>query len=468
MFETKKIDTFFSGEKNLLDEEEKSFISRRTKVVRFFKLFLPCLTALLLGLGVILFDFDSTLDSVLPLAEEEKIYFEKFRMKNTVFEITEKDNKLSILKASIVEELETNSKIYNLTNPDAQTTEKDKLLSIRADKGVYDQNKQVLDLDTNVVADYNGEMLIKTSSATYNFLTESGFGNEKVVGDGERGHFEADQFKFDKKNGVIDLLKNVYLKGKNLELRSPDRAILYSYEDKFLSPNAVLHKGKDIIQGDVLTVFFKDTKDFEIDVAFSEGHTAILSNGTKAYADRGEYDAATDTVKLFKKVTVIDDSGYTANGDEGIFDNMNKIFTLKKNVVVRDKSGYKATAKIGIYDLNKQTFTLDDGVKITKGTNVITAPKAIYFRDKDEFRFYDDVKVVQDDGTATAKSGVYFIKKNYAELENNVVITKKGNKVYGDKAISDFETSKSRIIGTQGRRIFGKLFESTFKKKKGK
>ncbi|MBO5441420.1 MAG: hypothetical protein J6A09_02500 [Alphaproteobacteria bacterium] len=85
MFETQKIDSFFSGEKNLLDEEEKIYISRRMKVVRFFKLFLPCLTALLLGMGIVLFDFDATSDSPLPLAEDEKLYFEKFRMKNTVF-----------------------------------------------------------------------------------------------------------------------------------------------------------------------------------------------------------------------------------------------------------------------------------------------------------------------------------------------------------------------------------------------
>ena len=58
MFETHKIDTFFSGEKSVFDEDEINFISRRTKIVRFFKLFLPSLTALLLGLGVILFDFN--------------------------------------------------------------------------------------------------------------------------------------------------------------------------------------------------------------------------------------------------------------------------------------------------------------------------------------------------------------------------------------------------------------------------
>ena len=62
MFDTQKIDSFFSGDKNLLDEKEKIFMSRRMKVVRFFKLFLPCLVALLLGLGIVLFDFDNNAD----------------------------------------------------------------------------------------------------------------------------------------------------------------------------------------------------------------------------------------------------------------------------------------------------------------------------------------------------------------------------------------------------------------------
>ena len=135
---------------------------------------------------------------------------------------------------------------------------------------------------------------------------------------------------------------------------------------------------------------------------------------------------------------------------------------------VKDKNGYTAVAENGVYDLNKKTFTLEKNVKIDKGTNVITAPKAIYFQSKDEFRFYDDVKVTQADNTATANSGVYFVKKNVAELEGNVVITKNGNMVKGDKAISDFTTSKSRLIAKNGGRISGKLIESTLKEKKDK
>lgn len=468
MFETQKIDSFFSGEKNLLDEEEKVFISRRTKIVRFLKLFLPCLTALLLGLGIALFDFDTNNDTTISLADEEKIYFEKFRMKNTVFEITERDNQHSTLRADIVEEIEPGKKLYNLVNPDAETLDKGKIITLSAETGTYNQNKQLLDLKKKVVANYNKEMEAHTNSASYNFAKEYGYGNEKIIGQGERGSFEADKFTFDKKKGIGTLIKNVVIKSQDFELKSPEKATLFLNDSKFISTRATVKKGKDILKGDTVTAFFKDTKSFDIDKAYSDGHTEIYSDGKKAFADRGEYQASTGLVKLFDNVKIVDTNGYTATADFGIYNSAKKLFTLQKNVKVKDKNGYTAIAENGIYDLNKKTFTLEKNVKIDKGTNVITAPKAIYFQNKDEFRFYDDVKVTQEDNTATATSGVYFVKKNIAELEGNVVITKKGNIVRGDKAISDFTTSKSRLIAKSGGRISGKLIESTLKEKKDK
>lgn len=466
MFETQKIDSFFSGEKNLLDEEEKIYISRRTKIVRFLKLFLPCLTALLLGLGIALFDFEANSDSTIALAEEEKVYFEKFRMKNTVFEITEKDNQFSTLKASVVEEVKANSKIYDLTNPEANTLDKGREVTARAQKGVYNQKKQLLTLKDSVVANYDKQMEIHTNSVFYNFKTEEGYGNEKITGSGEKGDFAADKFKFDKKNGVITLISNVFLKSKDIEIRTPKQAQLFKDKNKFVAPQATVIKGKDILKGDTLTAYFKDTKTFDIEKADCVGNVEITSNGKKAYADRGEYFASQNIVKLFNQVKIVDNSGYVAMGEEGVFDNNKKIFTLRRNVMVQGKNGYKATAEIGIYDLNKKTFTLDKNVRIDKGMSVITAPKAVYFQAKDEFRLYDDVTVVQEDGIAKAKSGVYYVKKNIAELEKDVVITKKGNVVRGHKAISDFNTSKSRLVAKEGGRVFGKLFENSFKKKK--
>lgn len=464
MFDTKKIDSFFSGEKDLLEKEEKVYIGRRTKVVRFFKLFLPCLTALLLGLGVLLFDFETNPDSTLSLAEEDKIYFEKFRMKNTVFEITEKDNQFSTLKAQVVEETEPNTKIYDLTLPTAETLDKGKVIAVSAQKGVYNQTTQNLDLIGDIYADYNHVMEIKTPSASYNFLTEIGHGKEQISGKGDGRYFVADAFEFDKKQGILTLINHVFLQNNDLELHTPDKAVLYLNENKFLSSTALVKKGKDTLKADKLTVYFKDTKNFEISKGYAVGNTEILSNGKKAYADRVDYTADTDQMKLTKNVKIVDASGYTAVGEEGFFDNKKKYFTLKNKVLITDKSGYKATAKQGVYDLNKKTFTLKDSVRIEKGDSVITTPKAIYFQNKDEFRLYEHVRVTQADGTAEAQSGVYYVKKNYAELENNVIITKGGNQVRGDKAISDFTTSKSRLIASKGNRVFGKLFESSFKK----
>lgn len=434
MFETRKIDSFFSGERNLLDEEEKIYISRRTKVVRFFKLFLPCLTALLLGLGVILFDFEANSDSIMPLNEEERVYFEKFRMKNTTFEITEKDNQFSILKAAVVEEIEANSKIYNLTKPDAKSLGKDNVMTLVAESGVFDQNKQLLNLKTNVVANYNKEMEVTTNSATYSFLTESGYGDEQIIGKGNKGYFKADKFTFDKKKGEATLINHVYMQSKDFELRSPDTATMFLNENKFIAKNSLAQKGKDTVKSDVLTVFFKDTKDFEIEKVLGTGHVEIYSDKKTAYSNKAEYDAVSGILKLLENVKIVGDQKYVA------------------------------TAAVGIYDLNKKTFTLDHNVRIEKGSSVITAPKAVYFQNKEEFHFYDDVTVTQEDGSAKAKRGVYYIKKNLAELENDVIIVKNGNEVRGDKAISDFATSKSRLVAKKGGRIFGKLIEGTFKK----
>lgn len=429
MFETHKIDAFFSGEQNLLDEQETIYTTRRMKVVRFLRLFLPCLTALLLGLGVVLFDFETNNDSAIALADKDRVYFEKFHIKNTVFEITDLDNQFSVLKADTIDEVSAGKKLYDLANPQATTTDKNKKITLIAKTGQYNQNTQELKLNTDVVANYNDQMEIKTNSGVYNFATETGYGNEKVIGNGEKGYFEADKFTFNKKKGEITLINNVYLRSNDMKLNSPTKATLFMHENKFISDNATVVKNKDTLYGDIVTVYFKDTKNFEIDKANSLGNTKIIAGGKIAYADKGEYFADTEIVKLYDNVKIV------------------------------DKSGYVATSDYGIYDSKKQTFTLEQNVRVSKENNVVTAPRATYFQNKNEFRFYDGVKVSQDGSVATAKSGVYFIKKNIAELEHNVVITKDGNIVRGDKAISDFNTSKSRLVAKKGGRISGKLIE---------
>ena len=405
MFDTRKIDSFFSGEKNLFDEKEKSFISRRTRVVRFFKLFLPCLTAMLFAIGVALFDFSNSSDTGLVVDSEERIYFEKFRIKNTVFEITEKDNQISIIKADTVEETIAGSKIYNLTNPDAQSINDETIITLISKNGSYNQNTRILELSEDVVANYNKEMTVKTAKVSYNFHTMEGYGNNKIVGTGNKGNFSANRFSFNKKQNTITLINDVLLSSNDIEVTTPKKATLYANDNKFIAEDAVVKKGKEKLKGDLLTVFFKDTKNFEIEKAFSNGNPEVYSNGERAYADEVQYLPSSSIINL--------------NGN----------------------------------------------VKIVKGNSIATANKAVYNQTKEEFYLYDNVKIQQQGTTASADKGVYFVKKNVAELEKNVVINKDGNMVKGDKAISDFNTSKSRLIAKNGGRISGKLIESKLDKK---
>ena len=68
------------------------------------------------------------------------------------------------------------------------------------------------------------------------------------------------------------------MKSGDTELRTPDKAVMFMNENKFVSANATVKKGNDTLKGDTITAFFKDTKRFEIDRAFSNGHTEIRSS----------------------------------------------------------------------------------------------------------------------------------------------------------------------------------------------
>lgn len=436
MFEINKIDHFFSNEKNPFEEEERFFVTKRMKIVRFLKLFLPCLTAMLLGLGVVLFEFDTTNDSSFLIKEQEKVYFEKFQMNNPVFEVTEKDNRFSIIKANKIEEAFKGKKIYNLTNPDAVMYDKDKVVTLASELGIYNQDKTILELNNNVVGDYNKQMKINTNSATYIFSEERGFGNEKIYGASPKGNFIANSFNYDKKSGKFDLIGNVLLSSDDIKLETPNKATLFFHDNKFEAINPTTTKGKDILKTDLLVAHFKDLKNFEIEKATTFGNTKIYTNNKEASSQNGEYDASTGLIKLFNNVKIIDENGYIATADNGVYDSTNK------------------------------QFILTDNVEITKGSSKILTPKAIYFQNKEEFFFYDDVKVIQEEGTASAQSGVYYVKRNIAELNGNVVLTKDSNTVKGDKAISNFNTSKSKLIAKSGGRISGKLIESSLNSKK--
>ena len=95
MFDSHKIDAYFNGEKNLRLQTETA-LSRRAKIMRWVKLVLPCLAALLIGLLIIiphLQNDDSRFD--MDITRPKKGELEKLHMEQTVFYITDAENKVN-------------------------------------------------------------------------------------------------------------------------------------------------------------------------------------------------------------------------------------------------------------------------------------------------------------------------------------------------------------------------------------
>ena len=121
MFDSHKIDAYFNGEKNLRLQTETA-LSRRAKIMRWVKLVLPCLAALLIGLLIIiphLQNDDSRFD--MDITRPKKGELEKLHMEQTVFYITDAENKVNNFNADKIDETEPGSKLLKLINPDRKS-----------------------------------------------------------------------------------------------------------------------------------------------------------------------------------------------------------------------------------------------------------------------------------------------------------------------------------------------------------
>ena len=106
MFDSKKIDSYFSGEKNLR-KEDNSYLGRRAKIMRWVKLLLPSLAALLTGLLIVIPSLQNNIDDLAQdITRPRKGELEKLHMENTVFYITDADNKVNNFTADNIDETE--------------------------------------------------------------------------------------------------------------------------------------------------------------------------------------------------------------------------------------------------------------------------------------------------------------------------------------------------------------------------
>ena len=97
MFDSHKIDAYFNGEKDLRPAAE-TMLTRRAKIMRWIKLALPSLAALLIGLLIVLPGLQTDDDRFeLDVTRPKKGELEKLHMENTVFYITDGNHFLFVL-----------------------------------------------------------------------------------------------------------------------------------------------------------------------------------------------------------------------------------------------------------------------------------------------------------------------------------------------------------------------------------
>jgi len=204
VFDSQKIDAYFNGEKNLRTQTETA-LTRRAQIMRWIKLALPSLAALLIGLLIIiphLQNEDSRFD--MDITRPKKGELEKLHMEQTVFYITDADNKVNNFNADNIDETEPGSKILKLTNPQGIIPGSNQTwINIQAPAGYFNQETNILQLIENVEMFYSDGLTANSTEMFFDFKRSKAYGVKPVTVDGETSHIEAEGFEYDNKQNLL-------------------------------------------------------------------------------------------------------------------------------------------------------------------------------------------------------------------------------------------------------------------------
>ena len=205
MLDSHKIDAYFNGEKDLRPAAETMW-TRRAKIMRWIKLALPSLAALLIGLLIVLPGLQTDDDRFeLDVTRPKKGELEKLHMENTVFYITDADNQVNNFNADKIDETEPGSKLIKLINPQGIIPgDGQDWVNIEAPVGYFNQNTNILQLLEDVELFHSSGMTGNSTEMFFDFNQSKAYGGKPVTVDSENGHIEAEGFEYyNKKNLII-------------------------------------------------------------------------------------------------------------------------------------------------------------------------------------------------------------------------------------------------------------------------
>lgn len=415
MFDSRKIDDFFDNETSFLRKEasDKPPVSRW---LRFIKLGFPCVAALLLGVMVVMPNIKKSVDLKDNITVPRKNEMEKLHVEQTVFNITDDKNRVSRITADTIDETEPGSQRIKITNPKGNIPTDQGEVEITSETGYFDQEYNILDLFENVKAVVNGNTIIETQTASFDFNRSQGYGNETITAHGTWGDLTADAFKYDQANSVLTLINNPIVRTEKGTLTAKKKA-----------------------------VFFQNNHKIEAygDVELTQNSTRLTADKIVAHLNKKD-SSQIDRVEAFGHVRVITVE-QEAKGACGIYD------TLKNSIILESICHDQQYAS--------------SVVEVKQEQNILRAKKMIAYlingkkQQIDRVDAYGNVTVITPKGSAKGDSGQYRSQDNIVEITGNVVIEQNGNFIRGGRAETNLQTSISKITGiTKNERINGVFY----------
>ena len=407
MFDSQKIDSYFDGRKNIdveFETESKSGFSWR----RFLKLGMPCLAAVFVGLMIIIPNIKKSVELEYDVTLPRKNEMEKLHVENTVFSITDDKNRVNTVVADSIEEVEPGSQKVRLTNPKGNLPTDEGEIVITADTGFFNQDRKILELIHNVKAVINDDSVVTTRKVVYDFNKEFGYSKDKVTAVGSFGKMQAIGFTYDKNKDLLTLKGHNELVTDKGTLTAENQTYIYRTENKVIAEgNAVVKHDTTKLNAQKIVAYFRaDNRELEYVEAFDD--VRIINPTETASGDEATYNAANGEIVL--------------------------IGTNRLVNIVKEQNTLKANQIIAHMDSNQQIKNA-----IADGSVMVQTPK----------------------GTAFGDRGIYNPQNNTVELFGNVLIKQDENYIIGSHAISDLNTSISRITGTEtsAGRVKGRFYK---------
>lgn len=201
LFDKNKIESFFN---DTTSSPKKEVVTKHTRIIRRTKLLLPCIAAALIGLLIAFPSLQSSYDFSIDITSPKKGELEKLHIENTIFYITDKDNKINNFTAKNIDETEPGSKLVKLINPEGTLPGSDESwINIKSPVGFFNQTDNILDLTDNVEMFYSDGMNAETEALTFDFNNAKGYGTKPVTAEGTFGNLQSEGFEFYSKKNIL-------------------------------------------------------------------------------------------------------------------------------------------------------------------------------------------------------------------------------------------------------------------------